>query len=481
MAQTGLRTVHRFVIVAFLTVIVQCVLFIYLSNTFVLTEKQVTSAHSIESPDETREWRKRLSFNIFALLSLNLSLMVVSISLALKVMRRMSAISDNASRFAKGDYLLPPAPGADDVARVDQLFFEMAHSLIGIKAKLSRDEASLRALLDTIPVGLLVVNKFGCVEIINNTLKNTFGLKKKKLVGKRIDKLFPRLDWESLPLQELIASRATRIIEGNKSGNEDRLIDVEVSFRELRMPEGRRVLLAIQDITKRRELEQMKQDFVAMVTHDLKTPLTSISLFHQLLRNNAFGALPDTAKQPLESAERSLKRLLNLVNGLLDLEKVTAGQLQLNLAPVKLSTIVERSEESVRAFARERQVTIEKPILDTELIADEERLIQVLVNLLSNAIKFSDQGSSVIIEAKSDSDWIEIAVEDSGKGIAPLQQDVIFEKYKQANPSDPEAKLGTGLGLPICKGIISQHRGTIGVESALGTGSRFWIRIPTPI
>ena len=229
------------------------------------------------------------------------------------------------------------------------------------------------------------------------------------------------------------------------------------------------------------EANQLKNEFVSMVTHDLKTPLTSIHLFHQLLRNNAFGALPDNAQVPLQSAERSAERLLNLVNSLLDIEKLSEGKLKLRYSPTRVSVIVSKSLESVATYASERQISIlTQSGFDAEIMADEERLVQVLVNLLSNAIKFSPQNSSIKIGTHRDGDFVEVDVLDEGAGIQQDQQAVIFERYKQIGNQKDSEDQGSGLGLAICRAIIQEHKGQIGVESKPGNGSRFWFRLPAP-
>jgi signal transduction histidine kinase len=435
-------------------------------------------SHGVEGKrsSDVTELRNQLRECIFVTLALNMLLAVCGAAYLFGIAGRLFSINDNLMRYSLGAPLNPPHPGTDELAVFDTVLFETTHKLKGTQEKLLHNTARLSELLDTLPLGVLVVNKYGVVETINETFIRTFfQIKKKKLIGKSIDVLFPGL-WQSIPFENLGSDRV-RVVENLSTKIKGKV--VELSVRQFQMPDGPRIILAVQDITERRKLDQQKADFISMVTHDLKTPLTSIHLFHQLLRKNVFGGLPPTATSPLESAERSLERLLGLVNGLLDFERVAAGQLQLNLGPSKLSTIINRSLESVALFADEYGVTIKTTDLEADLIVDEERMVQVLVNMLSNAIKFSRPGSSVYVEADwKNTGWLEIAVRDYGRGIALAQQELIFERYRQVDPTD--ALEGTGLGLPICKGIISQHQGFIGVKSENGIGSRFWFRIPMP-
>jgi signal transduction histidine kinase len=215
-----------------------------------------------------------------------------------------------------------------------------------------------------------------------------------------------------------------------------------------------------------------------MVSHDLRTPLSSIDLFLHLTKKLALESLPTQVKNNLLIAERSTKRLLNLVNDLLDIEQLQTGKMVLNRRWTQLSDVIENSISAVKNLADQRQIKITTDASAIELDCDEDRLIQVMVNLLSNAIKFSPDDSTITVIAKSDEHWIECKVIDKGRGIPEDYVDKVFEKYKQVNKTDAKRGSGTGLGLPICKAIIEQHGGTIGVDSVAGKGSTFWFKLP---
>lgn len=397
-----------------------------------------------------------------------------------RMSKRLNELNENVQRFSEGKRLRSPDPGNDELAQAEIVFHRIAQSLLDAQEKLSISESRLLALLNNIPVGLLLLKPSGYITATNDTLARILGRTEDELIGQHIDLALPQLAWNQLCSKELAAEKRTVEVfpsERTISATNDQAFDIR--FQELSLPEGPRILLAAQDVSERHELERLRNEFVSMVVHDLKTPLTSIRLFHQLLRKNAFGELPGTAAEPLESSERSVERLLNLVNGLLDAEKATSGHLQLNRSSTRLSSVIKRSLESINSFAREQAVSIEAINEEAELFADEERLIQVVVNLLSNAVKFSGSGSHVSISAtRMNSGWLEVSIQDQGRGIPPDQQSLIFHKYKQVEVSDSQGKRGIGLGLPICKAIIEQHGGSIGLESEPGKGSRFWFRVP---
>jgi signal transduction histidine kinase len=216
-----------------------------------------------------------------------------------------------------------------------------------------------------------------------------------------------------------------------------------------------------------------------MVSHDMRTPLSAIQGITKLMTLGAFGPLPEKAAEQLARVERSCNRLLALVNDLLDMDKLESGNMQLALKPTQALDIAERSCQALESFAKQHnaQVTINiSPDLMVE--GDGDRLVQVGVNLLSNAIKYSPEGGLVEVSALTRDGIAEFRITDHGPGIPPQYLDKIFERYTMAPSVDGKKRAGTGLGLPICKQIVEQHGGTIGVESQVGKGSTFWFTVP---
>lgn len=227
-----------------------------------------------------------------------------------------------------------------------------------------------------------------------------------------------------------------------------------------------------------RESEQRKQEFVSIVSHDLKTPLTSLQMFLSMLGEGFYGELNEKGKQNVEACERSTDRLLNLIRDLLDIERLSAGKMDLEIKPVSISDVINRSVEAVEHFAQEQGVKLAVPENDAQALGDSDRLVQVLVNLLSNSIKFSPPGGQVEVTVKQSDGFVEVRVIDQGRGVPEHMREAIFERFKQVDIKDAKEKKGTGLGLPICKAIVEQHNGSIGVESEDGKGSTFWFRLP---
>jgi signal transduction histidine kinase len=214
-----------------------------------------------------------------------------------------------------------------------------------------------------------------------------------------------------------------------------------------------------------------------MVSHDLRTPLNSVLNLLTLMSVEAYGAVNETGHKRLDAAEKDIGRLISLINELLDLEKLESGEIALELKNCSAESLMEQAEQSVYGFAQQNSVTVKRNFCDLNVTVDQNRFVQVLINLLSNAIKFSEPDSEVRMRAERGSNYTVFEVSDSGCGISPEVQSTIFERFKQAQGANKKHS-GTGLGLTICKNIAEQHGGSIGVDSELGVGSTFWVKIP---
>jgi PAS domain S-box-containing protein len=230
------------------------------------------------------------------------------------------------------------------------------------------------------------------------------------------------------------------------------------------------------DITARKEADRLKQNFISIVSHDLRTPLTNLHASVLLIVNGVLGKLPDECADMLRIAERSIQRLIRLINQLLDMDRFESGQLQISLEETSFKELVQDTIDGVQSLAEQKEISISIASDDFTMVADKERLLQVLVNLVSNAMNYSPPGSHIVIEGGKKGAIIEIAVKDNGPGIAKQFLSMIFHRFKRIQPKGKAG--GTGLGLAICKAIVEAHGGTIGVDSTEGAGSKFWFRLP---
>jgi PAS domain S-box-containing protein len=236
--------------------------------------------------------------------------------------------------------------------------------------------------------------------------------------------------------------------------------------------------VAEQTVERLEEVEQLTKGFLSTVSHELRTPLTSIRGSLGLLASGAAGPLSDHVVEVVALAERNAIRLMALIEDILDLERLETGKIELQIAHVPIASILRRAMESLAAIGTQG-VRVEAPTVSSSIDGDADRIVQVLVNLLSNAVKFSPPGGVVTIAVTADDKWTEFRVIDHGRGVPAVHRRAIFERFRQVDPSDAREKGGAGLGLAICKSIVEQHGGSIGVDSEEGAGSAFWFRLAT--
>ena len=236
---------------------------------------------------------------------------------------------------------------------------------------------------------------------------------------------------------------------------------------------------------KGRELEtasKHKSQFLANMSHELRTPLNAILGYTELILDHIYGEVPEKIREVLERLEKNGRHLLGLINDVLDLSKMEAGQLTLALSEYSMGEVVQTVFTSVEALAAEKKLEL-KVMIPTDLPngkGDEQRIAQVLLNLLGNAIKFTDEGE-VRVEATVSNETFLVSVFDTGPGLSEADQRMIFEEFHQADGSSSKKKGGTGLGLSIAKRIVEMHGGRIWVESTLGKGSTFYFTLPVRV
>ncbi len=227
-----------------------------------------------------------------------------------------------------------------------------------------------------------------------------------------------------------------------------------------------------------RKSERVKDEFLSIAGHELRTPLTSIRGSLGLLAGGLVGELPAEAADMVALAVDNTDRLVRLVNDILDIERMDAGHLPLERAPVGVGELVRQSAQALQATAEDAGVQLRVEVEDLEVCADGDRIVQTLVNLLGNAIKFSPPGSVVTVAVARDEGCARFSVTDSGRGIPADQLDSIFERFNQVDASDTRERGGSGLGLAIARGIVESHGGHLWAESAPGEGSSFRFTLP---
>lgn len=349
---------------------------------------------------------------------------------------------------------------------------------------LESSEARLRGLFDFSPIGI-ALNDFETGQFIdlNDALIDPTGYSRDEFVSLSYWDVTPK---EYLPEEEqaLLSLKTT----GRYGPFEKEYIRKDGSRYPVRLQgmlsreqNGQQVIWSlIEDITERRKLDEMKDQFISTVSHELRTPLTSIQGSLGLLKGGAAGALPEKAQSLVNAAERNAKRLTTLINDLLDIEKLVAGKMPMNVSVQPLAPLLHEAIEAMHGYSEQHQVFIQLSVAvpSVWVEVDGPRFIQALNNLLSNAIKFSPMGKAVEIAVKLHQDTVEISVRDYGAGVAPEFRADLFQRFAQADGSNTRKLSGTGLGLAISQEICQQMRGDIGYRDAVGEGADFFISLP---
>jgi signal transduction histidine kinase len=216
------------------------------------------------------------------------------------------------------------------------------------------------------------------------------------------------------------------------------------------------------------------------MSHELRTPLNAIMGFSEVLLERMFGELNDKQAEFAQDILGSGRHLLSLINDILDLSKVEAGRMELQCAPFNLPLAIESAVSLVRERASRHGIALNLAVDDAlgEIVADERKVRQILLNLVSNAVKFTPDGGRVHVSAVAKGAEVELAVRDTGIGIAPEDQAAVFEEFRQVGGHHNQKREGTGLGLALAKRFVELHGGTIGVQSAVGKGSTFTFTLP---
>jgi signal transduction histidine kinase/DNA-binding response OmpR family regulator len=229
-----------------------------------------------------------------------------------------------------------------------------------------------------------------------------------------------------------------------------------------------------------KSLDRMKSDFVAAVSHETRTPLTSVKGALELLSDDRYFQNNDQQAKLLTIAHANAERMLLLINDILDFSKLESASLSMLVERQRLEPVIEQAAHNLRLLIEERRIQLDIALPQDlpDAMMDANRIAQVLTNLLSNAIKFSPPGGRIHVEARNETNAIRIGVSDRGAGIAAVDLPKLFRKFQQIDSSSTRKAGGTGLGLVISKGIVEQHGGVIGVTSTPGEGSTFWFTIP---
>lgn len=344
------------------------------------------------------------------------------------------------------------------------------HALEREKAERRKAEELLRSLAQhrefarlvaVTPDAVIVIDMQGVVRFANEAAVSLFDGGTGALVGNRVP--FPLTPGEASEI----------MLQGGQHMGEVRIAECEWSDAPAR-------LVVIRDITERKRVERLKDEFVSTISHELRTPITSIMGSLGLLVGKAAGALPEPASRLLAIAHRNSQRLTQLVDEILDLSKLESGEASFRLKNVDIRAVAEQAIEAMRGFAASYgvEILLDNSSVSERLCVDPDRLLQVVTNLLSNAIKFSPPGHVVVVATRNMGAAVRLSVRDWGPGIPDSFRSQIFEKFAQADGSDARRRGGSGLGLNIVKHIVTHLGGAVSFTDAPGGGTVFHVDLP---
>jgi PAS domain S-box-containing protein len=389
------------------------------------------------------------------------------------VARRLAVTEENVKRLEQDQPLNPTLPGTDEVAHLDQFFHSMSEALHEARRK-------EKAVFDNSQDGILSIDSGGFIGSANPAAERLFGRSRSELQSKSVYDITAADYFEQTKqaFADVSGASEPQTIESRIVRQDGSTCDVLWSLSW--SADQQSVIAIAHDISQRKQLEKLKGQFLQVVSQDMRTPLAAIAATTEMIGQGSLGELPEKALKQLEVVSRNCNRLLTLINDLVDIEKLDSGNIKLTVATVSAASVLHRTAEALTQIAMQKEINVIVEAAPELLVeADGDRLVQVGVNLLSNAIKFSDQGGTVYLRAAAAAgDRVEFAVSDRGRGIPESHLQSVFEKFQQVEAADGKRKSGTGLGLPICKQIVEQHGGEIGVNSRVGEGSTFFFRIP---
>jgi PAS domain S-box-containing protein len=379
----------------------------------------------------------------------------------------------------------------EDLAESKQELQGLNRRLQGEIAEHTRTENELRdsyqflkRIMDNTTNAIYVLDRDGLFIHTNHVTCETTGYTREELFRSPFGRLFQERDREDVMAQfERVAEAGDTVTH-----HEVELIGKDrttrtVSFNLAPLYEGDRISSVVgtaEDITERRKVEKLKSEFLSTVSHELRTPLTSIRGSLGLLHGGMQDIASDEARQLVGIAYKNTDRLINLINDLLDIQKLEAGEMKFKFDVYELEPLIEHAIEINQGLAEEYKVrfVFEHPGTEMHVRVDRNRFEQVLTNLLSNAVKFSPAGGQVELAAEQHGRQVRIVITDHGPGIPEEFRTRIFQKFAQADSSNTRQKGGTGLGLSITKGMMERMGGAIDFRSEVGQGTSFFVELP---
>ena len=363
------------------------------------------------------------------------------------------------------------------VALLLWLFLSRQHLRNSMQAQ-QRSKLYLQSIMDNVNDAIITTTPDGVIEQINMSCLTMFNYNSSMLIGQHWSSLLA----EPERLNELYSATSNAKAEYETEGRrrDNSRFPISVNRSQIQLEQQIKQLLVLRDLTERQQTEQLKQQFISTVSHELRTPLTSVSAALGLAVSGALGSLTKPQQRMLKLAHSNCKQLADLINDLLDVEKITSGTIKLEFTALALTPLLAECISEMQLLQPDILLQLDYPpnLQDVTVNADAGHLQQVVRHVLSNAIKFSPKGGTVQINLSLLGANVRVSVTDQGPGVAEHFVPKLFSRFSQADSSDQRLHSGTGLGLAISRSLISQMHGNIGYKPAAGQGSCFYIDLP---
>lgn len=376
---------------------------------------------------------------------------------------RLSNVRINAEQFGANLKVVPPTGEGDEIDEVNRLFLEMTRVL-------KDTQAQEKTILENAGSVICTIDPDGKILSANAAAKKLWGLDPSDLLGLRLNRHMTETEAQKLQGHLQRIAREGRGVFETKMELPNKL-DVDIEWTVSALDKNNCFVCIAHDVTEKKNLENLKKEFAEIIQSNLSHSLESIRLVLSELKEQpeSSGVLVAKASNTMSVVDR----LSSLVNHMSEL----TGAKNARFVSVSASLLIERAVSSLSEWALARGVSIESESTDSKLYVDEERIGRVLINLISNAVKFSEDGATVKVSAKVEDEVINFKVADQGPGIDEAYREIIFQRFEQIEDETGMSKQGAGLGLAICKSIIDEHDGLLGVFAVEPKGSCFWFRL----
>jgi signal transduction histidine kinase len=469
---------------------------------FKLFEFNQTAMYKLENKTHDIANRSAYAMLIASAITLTLSILATA-GILRNVIRPMEELTDRVKQIGAGKLDLKiDVLHNDEIGALSREFNKMTERLRRYEEmnveKILAEKKKSEAIVNSISDGIIVTDAQMNILHINAVVAELFGYSDVEAIGKPVGAVIR--DERVMSLIRFASSdsqgAAPHAVESSPVPPQEQLNYLDFTRGSNRLyfrpkltkvvdSEGRMfgLLTILQDVTQFKELDRMKSDFIATLSHEFRTPLTSINMSIDILNQEMLGPLNERQKDLIHSTKEDSQRLTKLARELLQLSKLEAGKLQFKNEELDVRALVEATTKPLHIQFQEKGVRLETEVRDDlpRLVADEQQLSWVITNLVTNALKFTRTGGCVTVRALLRDSEMHFEVEDTGEGIAKEHLDRVFDKFVQLKNYAPSTPGSVGLGLAIAKEIVEAYRGRIWVESEVGKGSRFTFTMPLSV